>query len=269
MHSFYGHPQVMHYQFEEEAMLCPFLALYNVLNDDDDDIRDLGAQTVSKLLHRSLVPLAARVELVNYVKRLQGSNSVFAWNAVYRMTGNHMHPSEFRVHPLEPASAQFARALKDNDSLFIEEDQNLFVDEVREIGLWSNAFAEIDLRFDPGFDTDGTWEQSCIALRAWVMEGITAMANLLDRDDGPLGWTSKPSVFAVCMSILLSAKAIIQFNKRLPTTGLGVMKPVSFATKDIESSLERFASLGADKNIHASLLSEVQGIFEDSSSEVY
>jgi hypothetical protein len=269
MHSFYNHPHLTHYQLEDEAMLYPFLALYNVLNDDDDDIRDLGAQTVSQLLHRSLVPLAARVELVKYVKRVHGNKSMFAWSAVYRMTGNSMYPSQTELPPLEPAGVQFARALKNNDSLFVEEEHNLFVDEVREMSLWSAAFAEIDICSNRGFDTDATWKRPYVALRAWVAEGISAMTNLLDKEDGPLGWTSRPSVFAVCMSVLLSAKAIIQFKNRIPTTSLGIMDPVFFTIEDINSSLKSFALLGTTKNIHGSLLSEVQGIFKDSSSDVY
>lgn len=269
MHSFYNHPHLTHDQLEDETMLYPFLVLYNVLNDDDDDIRGLGAQTVSQLLRRSLVPLAARAELVNYIKRVHGNKSMFAWSAVYRMTGNSLHPSQAELPPLEPAGVQFARALKDNDSLFVEEEQNLFVDEVREMVLWSTAFAEIDVCSNPGFDTDATWKRPYVALGTWVTEGISAMTNLLHKDDGPLGWTSRPSVFAVCMSVLLSAKAIIQFKNRIPTIGLEIMDPVFFTIEDINSSLKSFAMLGTKKNIHGSLLSEVQGIVKGSSTDVY
>ena len=256
MRSFYHHPHITHQHVEDESALYPLLALYDTLNDDDDDIRDLGALTVSKLLQRSLVPLAARVELIKHIKRTYGSSALFSWATVCRMTGNDLQATETGLPLLEPVGPQFTKALRDNDSLFVEEEQNLFIDEVREAGLWSNAFEEIDLHSCPDTDIDAVWGQPFAALVTWVNEGLSTMTGLLDREDGPLGWTSRAAVFAICMRVLLSAKAIVQCNKGTPTSVEGTDAVVPVAGH-IHSALERFMILGREKNIHGSLLFEV------------
>jgi hypothetical protein len=239
---------------EDQCAIYPLLALYDTLNDDDDEIRDLSARTVSKLLQKSLVPLAAQVELVHYMKRLYGSGALFSWSAVCRMTGNNFHGPETGPPVLESAEAQFAKALKDDDSLFVEEEQNLFIDEVRETSLWANAFEEIELHSYRESDNNSVLEQPCAALTAWVAEGLWTMTGFLDKEDGPLGWTSRPAAFAVCMRILLSARAIIQRNKRVLTSGVSIQAPHVLVVDDITSALERFLSLGQEKNVHGSLL---------------
>src|SRR3954463_10346453 len=97
-------------------------ALYDTLNDDDDEIRDLSARTVSRLLGTSLVPLAAGVELAKWISMCQGNSPSFAWNVTRRMTGQSTYES-MDTHSLRivPAEDQFHKAMKDDDSLFIEE----------------------------------------------------------------------------------------------------------------------------------------------------
>ena len=246
----------MHQHIEDESTLYPLLALYDSLNDDDDDIRDLSAQTVSKLLQRSLVPLAARVELIKYIRRTYRSSALFSWSAVCRMTGNDLQATEAGLPLLEPPGPQFTKALRDNDSLFVEEEQNLFIDEVREANLWSNAFEEIDLNSCPDTDINTVWEQPFAALVAWVKEGLSTMTGLLGKEDGPLGWASRPTVFAVCMRVLLSAKAILQCKKGT-LTSVKVPDAVALMAGDIQTALEKFMFLGREKNIHGSFLFEV------------
>ena len=228
--------------------------MYDTLNDDDDEIRDLSALTVSTLLQRSLVPLAARVELVNYIKRLFGSSLLFYCSLVYRLTGNDLHASEVGLPLLEPAEAHFSRALKDDDSLFVEEEQNLFIDEVRETRLWAKVLEETDLQSCSETDLDSSWEKAYTALAVWITDGLATMTGLLDKDDGPLGWTSRPTVFAVCMRVLVSAKAITLHNERMLTSGISPQDPMALLSEDITAALKRFNSLGRERNIHGSLI---------------
>lgn len=233
------------------------LALYDTLNDDDDEIRDLSARTVSTLLQRSLVPLAARVELVNHIKRLHGSNLLFYWSSICRVTGNDLYSSKVGFPLLESAEAQFSRALKNDDSLFVEEEQNLFIDEVRETRLWAKVFEETDLPFFSEANFDSSWGKAYTALSVWVTDGLATMTGLFHGDDGPLGRTSRPAVFAICMRVLVAAKAVTLNSQKRLTSGDSPQHPMALLSEDITVALERFTSLGLRRNIHGCLIFEV------------
>lgn len=235
--------------------IYPLLSLYDTLNDDDDDIRDLGAQTVSKLLKRSLVPLAAQLELVEYIKHLYGGRAAFQWSAACRMTGHTFQNLKIESHLPTSARVQFCTVLKENDSLFIEEEQNLFIDEIREARIWSNAFKDVDLGPYTTADINTLWEPPFSALTSWVEDGLSIMMDLLIKEDGPLGWASKPAVFALCMRVILSAKTIIQCNSRIISSGLG--RGVHPEVERIASVLRKFKHLAQEKRVHGGLLSEI------------
>jgi hypothetical protein len=239
---------------QDECALHPLFALYDTLNDDDNEIRDLSALTVSILQQKSLVPLEARVELVSHIKHLYGSSLLFYWSSICRMTGNDLYESDARAPVLESAEAQFSRALKDDDSLFVEEEQNLFIDEVRETRLWAKAFEETGLQPHSKTDVHSSWGKAYTDLALWVTDGLATMASLLDRDDGPLGWTSRPAVFAVCMRVLLSAKAITLHNERWLMSDSSQQDHIAFWSEDIAAALKRFNLVGREKNIHGSLI---------------
>ncbi|KIN07335.1 hypothetical protein OIDMADRAFT_108260 [Oidiodendron maius Zn] len=257
LQSFFNYPNTEQSQYEREHMLYPLLALYDTLNDDDDEIRDLSARTVSTLLQRSFIPLAARVELVNHIKRLHGGNLLFYWSSICRMTGNDLYSSKVGFPLLESAEAQFSRALKNDDSLFVEEEQNLFVDEVRETRLWAKVFEETDLLFFSEANFDSSWGKAYTALSVWVTDGLATMTGLFHGDDGPLGRTSRPAVFAICMRVLIAAKAITLNNQKRPTPGDSSQYPMALLSEDITAALKRFTSLGLRRNIHGSLIFEV------------
>lgn len=238
-------------------------ALYDTLNDDDDEIRNLSAETVSALLRKSLVALAAQVGLAEYISKMHVRARSFAWNVVCRMTGSKLETVDNIRFRLQPIGSQLSGAMEDDDSLFVEEEQNLFIDEVREAKLWSRIFEETALdtwnweRAD--FDIENTWSQPHAAVAAWVMEGLLALNALLAKDDGPLGWTSKPTVFALATRLLLSANAIIQRHEGLVTSATGRPIPGNQIIGGIIFALEQFVTLSRDKKIHENLLLEVQG----------
>lgn len=254
MQSFYGHPHIAQHPPADECTLHSLLALYDTLNDDDDEIRDLSAATVSRLLQKSLVPLAARVELMEYAKKLYGHSTLFAWSVILRMTGSNLHASGSSLPQLDSAGIQFSNALKDDDSLFIEEEQNLFIDEVRETNLWSKAFEGLGVQSRPQSDAGTAWVQPCAALSAWVVDGLKFMTGLLDKEDGPLGWMSKPAAFSSCMRVLLSANVITQSQEYGLASGLSTQDSGAPVVDQIASTVEKFLRLGQERNIHSSLL---------------
>jgi hypothetical protein len=197
------------------------------------------------------------VELLDYVKNLYGQSFLFAWHIVFRMTGNDLQESETALPELEPVEVQFVKALKDDDSLFIEEEQNLFIDEVREANLWVKVFKEMNLH-SYSTDINDVWVQPYAALANWVIDGLATMTGLLDKEDGPLGWMSRPAVFSSCMRVILSANAITQCHDREITSGDKAQNLKASIVENIILALERFYKLGGPKNIHESLLFGVQ-----------
>lgn len=99
----------------------------------------------------------------------------------------------------EPAEVELTRALEFDDSLFVVEEPNLFIDEVRETKRWVEVFEALEWN-----DTD----EEVIKLLAWVRDGVSHMGKLVETEDGPLGWASNPTVFAVGIRLIRCSAAL-------------------------------------------------------------
>lgn len=98
-------------------------------------------------------------------------------------------------------SDQLQNAMKFDDSLFVIEEQNLFVDEVRETQRWVSVYESL------------SWEAKDPALEAlteWSGAGIDEMRRLVGEEDGPLGYGSKPEVFAILSRIVYASAALVK-----------------------------------------------------------
>lgn len=256
MASLYGNQHFGAAVIGDECALQSLFALYDSLNDDDDEIRDLSARSASSLLQKSLLPLAASKELASYIQHHYGLNPLYASNVVCRMTGNDVFHA-FSFDPthlsLNPAASQFSKALQPDDSLFVEEEQNLFIDEVREVNLWASIFTSTPLADRTVPEIKTVWRRAHSVLAHWVLNGLEELNHLLANEDGPLGWTSKPAAFEVCMRIVVSANAILQRHEGLLHSTSGGME-----IEDIREALKEFGRIGRDKRCHESLLFEVK-----------
>jgi hypothetical protein len=144
---------------------------------------------------------------------------------------------------LVPAEEQLRRALDFDDSLFAAEDQNLFIDEVRETARWRRALLRLPSRDGSGDDADAdamTDESPLGCLRAWAAAGLKCLIGLAagKEEDGPLGWTSDQHVFAVCARIVMCAVAIGGIGKDPALADL----------------LREFREVGGKTRLHGSLL---------------
>lgn len=258
MATFYGNSQINGYICNDKYTIPSLFALYDTLNDDDDEIRDLGASTVSSLLGKSLVPLAAQMEFANWISMHHSEVSLFAWNVVRRMTGSTGYEAiENSGGQIRSAEDQFFKAMKDDDSLFVEEEQNLFIDEIREAELWCQIFEKVSIDRSKEAEVMRIWGKPHEELADWVLKGLEALSSLLAKADGPLGWTSKPAVFSICMRIVLSANSILRHHEDInPEGDLGAKSRV---VEEIANALEKFSALGKEKRIHERLLFEVAG----------
>lgn len=81
------------------------------------------------------------------------------------------------------------------------EEQNLFVDEVREANRWSALFESLEWN-NEGSEREG---EILSKLDGWICEGLDQLRLLVRQEDGPLGWASNPRVFAVGTYILRGA----------------------------------------------------------------
>ena len=136
---------------------------------------------------------------------------------------------------LRPASIQLTEAIKTNDALFMVEEQNLFIDEVRDTKRWLGVFESLQWE-ENGVEVAGT-------MRDWVLEGLEHIHGLIDLPDGPLGWSSDPHVFAICSQVLLAARTL---------------ERMELAGSHLEGVLVKFrASIATNKNHFSGLLEEM------------
>jgi hypothetical protein len=187
----------------QTTFLMPsLLALYDTLNDDDDEIREAGADVVFHILGSRLAPLAASAKLLDWLYQKFGKTTAFPTATRQRITnGNGDNSGE-----LQPAEQQLAAAMLDDDSLFVEEEQNLYIDEVREAIAWTSILATAE---------GPLWDKATTALSQWTVESLTALTRLAESEDGPFGWSSKPKVFAICMRVILTANALLaRYNRQ-------------------------------------------------------
>lgn len=223
---------------DKKGLLRVYLALYDRLIDDDEDIREIGAGLVSKLVvepiqhrvisnhSRSFSVPAARLELLQILLHAHKHSIVLWLEAVRRLVTARDIPrrnGETVDLPLTglaitgedakslhqdgfiwftPASEILEQAMTPDRALFVEEKQNLYIDEVQEAKAWSQMLLDLQPCSKMFHVSD--------PFRKWTMDGLTALAHVATRDiSGPLGWTSKPAVFTVGMQVILAAKVIL------------------------------------------------------------
>ncbi|OHW95084.1 heat repeat protein [Colletotrichum incanum] len=234
----------------EAAYLPALVALYDALNDDDDEVRDLASVSAKHILTQPLAPLDAASRLLTHVASTYRDAPAFHSLLASRLTGHlqtEASPASRGQDAWEPAEAQLTNALRFDDSLFAIEEQNLFVDEVRESARWAAALEDVFSSPSPSppKSSSTTTTTTTMALAEWTSSGLDALLGLLtspnrDTTDGPLGWASDPEVYAVCARILLCATALT----RTGATGSELLR----------SKLEQFRNAGQRGRLHGLLL---------------
>ena len=191
--------------------------------DDDEEVRDLAARVASKLLSRSLslnrdeIPrhlsmssASVRPKLMKFIKSQDVWASRLCEEAVLRLSGASASQrirsgtfSEAVTSCIRPFSGMMSEARKPDTALFVEEKQNLYVDEVEETRCWANVLSTSE------YAEIATTAAS--TLSTWTLDGLDYLAKVIaSEEDGPLGWTSKPEVYSLGMRIISAAKVFIQ-----------------------------------------------------------
>ncbi|KAL1891138.1 hypothetical protein Cpir12675_005073 [Ceratocystis pirilliformis] len=227
--------------FAEQQQNLPdaLFALYDALNDDDDQIRELAATALSPVLSgATLVPVEAAVALSAYMQKTFAENTAFRQEVLARMTGYMpwsvdsfvASASNTTMEGESGAVIQLKTSLTPNNALFAVEEKNLFIDEIRETQRWRQVFAALAWTDD---------EAEVRMLTKWTAKGLDLLVQTArDNFDGPIGWASKPAVFAVAARILVAARELM--NK-----GLGI---------DIEAKMTLFEETAKASSVSGLLL---------------
>ncbi|KAL8696436.1 MAG: hypothetical protein Q9201_007659 [Fulgogasparrea decipioides] len=202
-------------------MLQLYLILYDSLLDDDEVVRDSGAAAVLKLdlsaVFRDgsedpqvpqMVP-AAREKLLDLLVAQYEDSSILGMESVQRLVGvrfvaalPHGAQEACQIQRYSSPSALFEKIRKDDTTLFVEEKQNLYVDEAQEACNWRRVLISVE------WTTNSTGILN--GLRHWAIEGVETLIKLTQKEpDGALGWTSKPNVFTMGVRVILAADALI------------------------------------------------------------
>ncbi|KAI0429175.1 putative death-receptor fusion protein-domain-containing protein [Xylaria sp. FL1042] len=205
------------------AHLPWLLALYDALTDDDVEVREAAAEATSPILGLALVPFEAGVRLLRWLVGHFGHEPDFLMHVAGRMAGHDFGSTSFAITRIlegdstdasevswVPAKVQLTEAMRFDDSLFVIEEHNQYIDEVREAKRWTDVF----LSSGSSGVTDARSNASK-ALAEWALASLRTLIEIAQSEsvtngDGPLGWTSKPQVFAICARILLCASALVK-----------------------------------------------------------
>ncbi|KXS98749.1 hypothetical protein AC578_9051 [Pseudocercospora eumusae] len=221
----------------DEAFLKLCIAAYDLLNDDDEDIRLQGAQIATRILSAnsqdsaqttSFEPMVASQKLLGFCLRRWKSSSKFASVALHRAFGT-------GTAGPTPVAEQLEAANSADTVLFAEEKQNLYVDEAKEAKTWSQAMQRVDPSTIP--------KVSIRQLGEWVAAGLDAFTEqATGQPDGALGWSTSNTVFTLGLRVFYGAEVLFG----LATRGVRIPLPPSELRKKLFVCLTAFEDGGAD-----------------------
>ncbi|CAK7270737.1 hypothetical protein SEPCBS57363_004254 [Sporothrix epigloea] len=217
----------------KEDSLSLALCLYDALDDDDDEIRDVAAGAAGAFLGTPLIPGEASRHLQLWMSahgRNISLSAAMSLQAAARMEGQNV---DSPVSAWPPAATLLAQALKFDDALFLVEEHNLYLDEVREAERWA-------IVLESGSKVED--------LALWLASGMDALVTHIqspDGNDGPLGWTAAPRVFAVCARLIIGARAVLSS---------GIDGEMSAVQQRLSALLTTFQVAGEKAQLHGLLL---------------
>ena len=185
-----------------------YLTAYDLLNDDDEDIRLLAAMAASRILaaggspslQDDAVPAVAVQRLTASMIRQWPMDHEFADEVIRRSFGDLKLSVAVRRKKL----------MASNTTLFAEEKQNLYVDDAGEAKAWSQALMRLSPTVVP--------RSAIMKLSHWTTDGLHDLATNI-KDHGPLGSSSDPQLFKLGLQVVYGAEYLLHLSgvgKRLP-----------------------------------------------------
>lgn len=184
-------------------ILALALTLYDLLNDDDDEIRDAAALTTGRFLRAqgqvfttsTTVPILTTHRLASFLATRYSSSKHLIKTALHRLTNTPPTTPLFTT----PFADTFARESLQDSSLFATEKQNLYYDDALDAHLWARVLVQTS----PPRSVSAHLAQ-------WVLSGLAVLTAQAKRErDGALGWASKAEVFALCVRVVGAAEVVV------------------------------------------------------------
>lgn len=164
----------------DDSSLQILLILYDLLNDDDEDVRNNAVFAATDMLSElsnqpfDICPLAIRELLISIVFPKYQENTRLAHIALSRVFGDYnSHASSFGMqapHYAYSFADRLKRILIDASDLFAEEKQNLYVDELKDLQHWSDLLG----RSSKPIGADAT-----LRVESWILQGIDDIMYLV------------------------------------------------------------------------------------------
>lgn len=229
------------------------VAILDYLNDDDSDIRGIGADTFACLTSsHTLVPEASAKAHSSWLLSTYCDSFTFPSQVLKRIAcGNTDESFKLIEHdPLRNTSDELTHALVRDDALFAEEEQNLYVDEVRDARLWNDILAQA---------RGPAWENAALKVVIWARASLHAI-RYVEMLDGPLGWMSNPHAFAICARVMIAARTVVKrFESMKALQGVETIGPSVLGMVSVAMQLLQH---GRQNGFHPLLMEELEGLEE-------
>lgn len=238
----------------DSSLLDIYLILYDMLNDDDEELRDIAASTASWVLSYSSVspnaavalgPLNASALLANFILDQYADSVQLTRRVIRYLTGQEprISGSDDQTH-LIAVSDLLAEYCQDRTALFVEEKQNLFIDEVRELDVWSPALKQMKRNAYP--------ETLVRQISSWVSEGLDHLSgHIAQEQDGLLGWVSRPESFTLGVRLISISSALASPSFEAPEL-------MDVEQQQLRKQLQSLLSVGKSAAVHNEWLVRIQ-----------
>jgi hypothetical protein len=223
--------------------------LYDCMNDDDEDIRAIGATAACRALGRwnpklkvqSLTPLVASTMLAVLIASVPEISNISRKIAIQRMTTSVLNADGI----CPPLHKRFELSMKDDTTLFAVEKPNIYIDEIRESNIWA-----LVLRKQVPKD------KYAESLEEWAHEGLQLLLQTIEvHPDGALGWSSKPDMFLLVLQILNASDVALTWQSAMMACGQ------SNSSRVLEA-LTRLTQAGRERGLHEMILDRAAKILD-------
>lgn len=240
----------------EASLLDVYLVLYDMLNDDDEELRDIAASTASWVLSYSSVspstavalgPLNGSELLASFIIEHYSHSAQLTRRVVRYLTGLEPRISGSDNNSRLVAVSELVMEYRQESTvLFVEEKQNLFIDEVREVDVWISALAHLK--------RDAYSRGLVQQVSSWVSDGLEHLTEYLGQNagkDGLLGWISKPESFTLNVRLISIASA-------LASPRFGASDDLAVDPQMLRKQLQTLLDTGRSASMHDELLLRIQ-----------
>ncbi|KAB2578407.1 Uncharacterized protein DBV05_g3058 [Lasiodiplodia theobromae] len=273
---------------DDEHHLALALIAYDALNDDDDEIRDAAARIATRIIvgpaydnnaHANMptvLPLTAARKLAAYLRHTYADSPLLCAAALHRLLDHESGRDAARARgALEWVgeaeggfAAQLREARTENAVLFAREKQNLFLDPVREVGVWGEVLGGLSLC---GGDGAGAVSVRVVrALEEWCVAGLRELRLLAERErDGAMGWSGRGEVFLLGWRVVGAVRVVLGWKRRGVVVerrgALERKKRVGrYRASEIRRALRETADAWVEAELHGLWLGEVEDVLSES-----